>query len=306
MHKPRLKNILKNSPITLEVDGVVHKFRYLDLTTDLPSTSKTWYKALNLMKTPADFQNVPLLLEGCVRDRRRVPKELRNKIIRRAAMHDSLPVIIDCLLAVKRTGFKLNEAELINDLLTYAQLPAIKSGWSEKNTNAALRQVRLIVNLLEDEAHAPTAETKCHFPFYKDPQVLAARLHLAAAKAVHLQEGKDADGKVTEYAKELVALWPENAGLLDLQPEAAYRNPDQTQYLTEKNKFLWFASPVLSALNLATKVVAADNAALAQKLQQRAKLVGGELKLARDDESRKQGSRGDYLYDTLIGGIPAS
>jgi hypothetical protein len=94
--------------------------------------------------------------------------------------------------------------------------------------------------------------------------------------------------------------------MLDLQPEAAYANDDKVQYLMHRNKFIWFASPVLSALNLAAKVVAADNAALAQQLQKRAALVQGELKAARDFESRKKGGRGDELYDTLIGGSPAS
>lgn len=270
MYKAKLKNILEHDPITMEIDGVVHKFRHVNKTTDLPSTNKTLKKALELMKTPADFQNVPAFLEGCLRARRDIPRELRNKIIRQAAMHNSQHVIIECAKAVDRTGFKLNSSENINELLVSLQLPAIESGWAEGKTKAALKQVRLIINMLEDERHFPGRQTKCQFPFYRDPQVLASGLHMAAARAVHHLDGKDADGKVTRFAEELVALWPEDAGLLDLQPAEFYQNADKTKYLLDRNHFLWYASPVLNGLNLAAQVVSGSNAGLAQQLQRRA------------------------------------
>jgi len=298
IYNPKLKQILQNDPVTMEIDGVVHKFRYVNKAADLPSTRKTLIDALHLMKTPSDFQNLPALLEGCKRAKHVVPTELQNKMIRLAASHNSLQVIVECVKAVERTGFKLNSSENINQLLIWAQWPAVTSGWDEAKTKTALKQVRLILNILEsDKGHLPTAETKGAFPFYRDPQVLASRLHMAAARAVHHQGGKDVDGKVTKYADELVKLWPEGAGLLDLQPDAAYKSRGTFRYLLNRNYYLWFASPVLNGLTLAAQVV---DPGLAMQLQNRADKVDEEVKAALASPDRKQGGRGDQMYNALF------
>ncbi|KAG7290398.1 hypothetical protein NEMBOFW57_000398 [Staphylotrichum longicolle] len=298
IYNPKLKQILQNDPVTMEIDGVVHKFRYVNKAADLPSTRRTLIDALHLMKTPSDFQNLPALLEGCKRARHAVPPELQNKMLRLAATHNSLQVIIECVKAVERTGFKLNSSENINQLLIWAQWPAITSGWDEAKTKTALKQVRLILNILEsDKNHLPSAELKGAFPFYRDPQVLASRLHMAAARAVYHQGGKDVDGTVTKYAEELVKLWPEGAGLLDLQPDAAYRNRDTFRYLLNRNYYLWFASPVLNGLTLAANVV---DPGLAMQLQNRADKVDEEVKAALASPDRKQGGRGDQMYNALF------
>ena len=280
---------------------MVHKFGYLNPTTDVPNTTQTWKEALVLMKTPADIQNVPILLEGCERANRSVSVQVRNKIIRTAAANNSLHVVVECVKAAKRTGFKLNSSELVNQLLVLLQMRPINKDWNEDKTKTALKQVNLILNVLEDETHAPRGAAKGRYPLYRDPQVLAARLHLAAARAVHHQEGKDVDGKVAEYARELVMVWPEGAGLLDVHGPEAYKNSEQAKYLTEWNSFLWYASPVLSALNLAAKVVGVSDAGLGQQLQQRARVVEGEVKRALEADSRKRDGRGEAIYNKLFG-----
>ncbi len=286
---------------------MVHKFGYVNKVTDLPNTTQTWKSALPLMKTPGDIQNIAVLLEGCVRAHRKVSDTVRNKIIRTATKNNNLQVVVECVKAPKRTGFKLNTPELVNELLISLQLPAINSGWDEAKTKAALKQTNLILNVIEDESHSPGRRATGRFPIYRDPSSLAAKLHLAAARAVHHQEGKDVDGKVAEYARELVKVWPEGAGLLDVYGPEAYKHREQARHLTEWNNFLWFASPVLSALNLAAKVVGASDASLGQQLQQRAQLVEGEVKRALDEASAKPSKstesdkRGEALYKTLFG-----
>jgi hypothetical protein len=281
----------------------VHKFGFLDKTTDLPSTRETIVEAFRRMKTYADFQNIRPLLEGCVRDRRKMTPGRYNQIIRTLAANNCLPIAIDCAKAAERTGMKLNTSEIINDLLVYIQQPAIMSGFSLSKTRTALQRVSTIVDMLEtDESHKPTAETQGAFPFYRDPQVLAARLHMAAAQAWHHQEGKDVDGKVAKYADELVKLWPEDAGLLDLQPDAAYQDINKMKYILGRATYLWYASPVLNGLTLAAQVV---DPGLAMQLQNRADAVEQEVKtavaaldMAKEPAKMK---RGEIIYNKLFG-----
>jgi hypothetical protein len=298
IHDRKLADVLRNDPVTMEIDGVVHKFRYVDRMTEMPNTRKALRRVFDCMKTPADFKNVPPLLEGCVRARRKVDPEMLTKLIRRASMHGGLQVIVDCVKAVGRTGFKLDTSEKINELLTWIQHPAIMSGFNKAKTQTALKQVQLILNILESEQiHWPSKESEGRFPFYRDPQMLAARLHMAAAMAVYHQEGKDENGKVTKYAQELVALWPENAGLLDLQPDESYQSKTKMQYLLDRNHYLWIASPVLNGLTLATQVV---DPGLVMHLQNRADAVEAEVRAALDSDKLKRGGRGELMYNTLF------
>ncbi|KAH6850354.1 hypothetical protein B0I37DRAFT_112271 [Chaetomium sp. MPI-CAGE-AT-0009] len=297
IYKEKLKHILQNDPITMEIDGVVHKFRYRSMAKDLPSSTVTVKKAFELLKTPADLQNIPPLLAGVVRAGHKLDPYLYSVFLRRAAGHNQLQLIMDCIKTVDRTGFKLDNSRIINELLVYLQWPAITSGWDEAKTRKALKQVRLILNILEsDKSHQPKGNKVGAFPFYRDPQVLASRLHMAAARAVHLKEGKDDDGLVAKYAQELVTLWPENTGLLGLQPDESYHKDGAMRYLLDRNTYLFYASPILNGLTLAAQVV---DPALAMQLQNRADAVDGELQSALASIESKEG-RGIDLYNSLF------
>ncbi|KAK4040891.1 hypothetical protein C8A01DRAFT_15295 [Parachaetomium inaequale] len=298
IYKPKLQHILKNDPVTMEIDGVVHKFRYRSLVADVPSTRTTANQAIAMMTTPGDFKNIPPLLEGFVRAGRKLSSEFYGKIIRKLAMNDCLHIVVNCIKGVDRTGFKLNRSDLINALLVYMQRPAITSGWNEFKTKTALKDVRLILNILEsDKDHAPKAAQAGAFPYYRDPQVLAARLHMAAARAVHHRGGKDEDGTVAKYAEELVTLWPENKGLLDLQPDDAYKKDGNMRYLLHRDAYLFYAAPVLNGLTLAAQVV---DPGLAMQLQNRADMVDAEVSTALAAPERTRGGRGEAMYNALF------
>ncbi|KAL2141951.1 hypothetical protein VTI28DRAFT_1786 [Corynascus sepedonium] len=299
IYNPRIKHILQNDPITMEIDGVVHNFRYRSMVADLPSTRETLKEIIALLKTPADFRNIPPFLEGCVRARRKIEPVDYNRILRLAAMNGQLSIIMDCVKAADKTGFRLDNSQIINELLTYTQRPAIISGFDEAKTRAALKQVRLILNILEsDENHHPKPATAGAFPYYRDPQVLGARLHMAAARAVHHRGGKDEDGRVARYADELVSLWPEDAGLLDLQPDEAYRKKvGIAHYLLNRNTYLFMAAPLLNGLTLATQVV---GPALAMQLQNRADAVDAEIKAALASPELKEDGRGVQMYNAIF------
>ncbi|KAK3985511.1 hypothetical protein QBC44DRAFT_334919 [Cladorrhinum sp. PSN332] len=291
------KQTLENDPITMEIDGVVHKFRYVDRMT-LPNTQELVRQAIKLIKTGGDFNNVPKVLEGLVHANRDVDPTTFCKLIRKAMLADRLDVIINSVRAVKRTGFKLDRSEIINELLVAIQTRAIRHGFDKKWTEHALKQTQDIISLLESNADLhKTKEAALKHPFYQDPLVLAARLHMAAAFAVHHQDGKDVNGKVTKLAEELMFFWNEGKGVLDLYPEGAYTERNKMRYLLNRNNFLYHISPVLNGLSLAAQVV---DAGLAMQLQNRADAVDAEIRDALQSKERKPGGRGEQMYNWIF------
>ncbi|KAK3332468.1 hypothetical protein B0T19DRAFT_415750 [Cercophora scortea] len=308
IYNANYKQKLLDDPITMEVDGEEVRFGYVD-RYKLPNTKKAVVSALNAMKTPTDFLNLPTLLEGLRLAHRKVSYDLHEKMIRRACVNGCIAVILECVKQVKRTGFTLETSQAINELLVWIQKEALDSDWDKKETERALRRTQSVLEMLEaDPLHQPAKDPKLkalrRFPFYRDPQILAARLHMAAALAVKHQAGHDADGKVAKYAQELVRLWPKEAGLLELHPEEAYARQHDTEmrYLLNRNAFLWFASPVLNGLRLAAQVV---EPALAKELLERAANVEKQVQSALAQQAATEGGaaggRGLNLYNELCG-----
>ncbi|KAL1843788.1 hypothetical protein VTJ49DRAFT_7498 [Mycothermus thermophilus] len=300
IYNPRQKQALINDPVTMEIDGVIHRFRYVDICQDLPSTTKTLSAAFKMMSTEDDFRNVRPLLEGARRAGRKLNNPLIGSLIRHAAEHDMLDVVLECAKAAEKTGIKLDRSEHISQLLAWIQWPAIRSGFPAEETKAALRRVCRVVDMLEEdeEVHRPEPATKGAFPFYRDPQVLAMRLHMAAARAVYHRKGKDdPEGNLGKWATELMALWPEDKGLLDLQPDEAYRDKNKMEYMLDRSQYLWVASPVLHGLTLAAQVV---DPALAMQLQNRADKVEEEVKVAFASDKLSTKGRGRAMYNALF------
>ena len=189
-------------------------------------------------------------------------------------MAGCLSVILECIQGVKKTGFRLNRHEIVNQLLLALQNDALNSGWDKAETARALKKIQLVLDLLEGEpehqAVAVRPGVDLAFPLYRDPMVLAARLHMEAVLAVKHQKGKDVDGLVAKHAQQLVLLWPEATGLLALQSETVQSSKLGTKYLTHGNTFISFGSMVLSGLRLAAKVVEPE---LAGQLEKRAALL---------------------------------
>ncbi|KAK3322469.1 hypothetical protein B0H66DRAFT_205195 [Apodospora peruviana] len=300
VYSPKYKQELSIDPVILEVDGKEYKFGYINIHTDLPETRKNVTKAINMMKNKWDMDNLRPLLEGVKQAKRKLPWVVYPKLARLAGQYDNIPVILECAWHVEKTGFRLTHSETVNELLCWIQKKALDSDWDEKETKKALkRAIKLIETIEAKEEHHPKGNsplevpvdevTARQIPLYRDPQVLSARLHLAAALAVKRYDGKDVNNVVTKYAQELLALWPEGAGLTTLHPEAAYlREADMGYLIHTPKRFLWHASPILHGLQLAAKIVEPE---LAKQLLQRAAVLKEEMKTAiSKDETLPEGT----------------
>ncbi|KAK4172050.1 hypothetical protein QBC36DRAFT_338768 [Triangularia setosa] len=295
--KTKYKEQLRNDPITMEIDGVIHKFRYVDPTKDIPSASKLVKEAVDHMEHD-DYRNLHLLLKGLKRANRKLTDQLALRIIRKAHHHDRLDAIIDCAKQAELTGFKLDTPEKLSHLLVAMQTRAVEAAFKADPTRKALKQTENVIDLLEFEGkeHQPSKRSKTQRPFYHEPMFLGLRLNLAATFAVKARDGQDVDGKVAQYAEQLVHFWPENTGILDLQPDAAYEDPQNVHYLLDRNNFLYHVSPVLHGLQMAAKVV---DPGLSMKLQNRADALENEIRQAYEYDERMPGN-GEVMYNWLF------
>ena len=106
------------------------------------------------------------------------------------------------------------------------------------------------------------------------------------------------DDKVADYVKEIIALWPEGKGLMELHAPEVYEERKELRYLQNKNEFLWHAAPILSGFKMATEVVEPD---LAEALRRRIEPLEKEVEAALADNTRKSGGRGEDVYGKLFG-----
>ena len=281
--RPKYKRKLEIDPVVVHVDGDVHSFGYMNKLTDFPNTNKAVGAAIRAMRKPGDFEQLPRLLAGvCVQAGRKIKPDYFPRMVRRAADAGRLDVIMRCVESVDRTGFKLNTPETVNELLVSIQKAAADRNWDKGETEKALKRTQQVLDVMEEEpAHHRDLKGKHErlqrYPLYRDPQFLAARLHMEAALALKHHDGKDVDGLVARHANQIVQLWPAKAGLLDLHPDEAYNHAEGVKYMLHRRTFVWAAAPVLSALRKAAQVV---DSALATELKSRADKVEEELEIA--------------------------
>ncbi|EFW98430.1 hypothetical protein CMQ_4282 [Grosmannia clavigera kw1407] len=326
LFSPRHREKLRADPITLEIDGTVLSFTGMDLLRDMPNARAAARDAVGRMTTREDFDNLPRLLEGLHNAGRRLRPADYARIARRAGERGCIYAVIESARTVRRTGFRLQTSETVAEILTHVQLRAVDSGWEEAATRQALVWAEMVVDMLEDDQHgrqaAATTSTTTTlplidadssatlptspppplpaFPLARDPQVLAARLHLAAMVATQPGDGADAaKDKVARYAGELVRLWPASKGLRSLHPAATYTDRrGEMHYLDEDNKFLGVAAPLLYGLDAAVALLRGSDGELATALQARRDALGAEVASALVGAPDR---RGAAVYKKLFG-----
>jgi hypothetical protein len=286
----------------MEIDGEKIRFYFTDKVRAVPSTKKALYEIVDLMKTPDDWAILPRLLEGiCVQAGRKLRYDQYGKLIRRASMAGCIHTILTCAREVKRTNFKLDNQEIANDVMINIQTEAIMSDWDAAETAKALQRTERVLDMLEEKEHQPSKKkddtATSTYPLYKDPLILGARLHMAAAMAIKHNGGVDSDGNVTKYAREIVALWPEGKSALELYGEEDFKADPSLEHLRHDTQIILTVAPLLSGFRLAAQVVDAE---LAQQLESRAATLESELSGALARKPMREGGRMQQVYLKLF------
>ncbi|KAI1378209.1 hypothetical protein F4677DRAFT_443425 [Hypoxylon crocopeplum] len=303
LYSPKYAKKLESDPIIIEIDGEVIKFRYINVFKDILQTRRAVVNAITQFSTPQDFANLRPLLEGISYAGRKFDNGVYVKILRVMALKGRVSQIIDCALNAARTGFKLDSSEKVNEILHFIQMKAIDSAWDEAITTKALRRAEVVLELMHEERHQPERNKnnpmlEGELPLYRDPMVLLAPLHLAAALAAQKEGAVDENlaDKVNKYARDVVRLWPEGKKLSEVQPKALYGEENGVmRYLLIPNKFVTLTVPLLHSLDTAIKVVEPE---LAQQLQSRRDILATEIKEARI-ATKPTENRGEAVYRKL-------
>lgn len=286
----------------MEIDGEVLKFRHLNpVGGDVPSAWKSAMGAIQRFETDADYANLQPLLEGIHNTRHGLTRDFYAKMVRVVGSRGRVYELVECARGAARTGFRLDGSEKVNEVLHFVQLKAAGAGWTKTQTEQALRWAEVVVDLLEDEAHQPKrwAVAEGDLPLGRDPQVLMAPLHLAAALVVKSGDETVVE-KVDKYAKDVVRLWPEGKGLKDLHPEKFYRDGATMGYFRDPNKFVALAAPLLHGLEMAAQAVSVPE--LSSQLRSRSETLAAEIAAARGLASAtKKAHRGEAVYEKFFG-----
>ncbi|KAK3401067.1 hypothetical protein B0T20DRAFT_160252 [Sordaria brevicollis] len=316
--KKKFEKELAHDPITIQIDGKPQQFKYVNMLTDMPNTCEKIRTALNNMKNGGDFANLAGLLEGMERANRKLPFFLSTQIVRKASKAGQLELVLKLVRDVKRTGFKLERHETVNELLFWIQRSAWAKDYSEPATRKALREIQEILEALEGDARHMTKnrqrqQTLTGFPYHRDPQFLVARLNLTAELVARRAAEQDADEKaasdkdvknLVKYAEQLVKLWPKSKGYLDMYKDEAYVAEVDLRYIIAPEGHLRFASFALNGLKQAAEVLAKSSSSrgpsLAAQLTDRATALEHEAQLAYGKV--RDGTDGQKIYEQVVGG----
>lgn len=274
---------------------------------EIPNTRKSVFQAIEKFNgaSDADFANLRPLLEGIHATGRQMGDNFYAKILRLVGAKGRAYDLVELARSCKKTGLRLDSSEKVNELLHFIQMGAQESGWGRSETEQALRRAEVVVELLENEAHAPLTQIAGDLPLNRDPQVLLAPLHLAAALVVkHGVKDEKTVAKVNKLASTVVKLWPVGKGLKQLHPLQCYVEDNAMGYLLDSNKFVALVSPLLHSLDLASQAV--TEPALAAELKSRRDTLEAEVKghVARAVEKGQNG-RGEIVYQKFFGAASA-
>lgn len=279
----------------------------------MPKTHTLVNKALDLMKTRDDWDNLVRLTSGLRRAHRLVNRSLILAIIRHAGKSGNMYAVVDAFRNSKRSGLRIRNLPTMDNCLHYLQSAAVESGYAEEPTRDALTWANMLLELSQDPEHAKPSsakvETRPLRPLHREPQVIGQLLHLAAAQAVHHRGGRDSDdGQVAKLAETLALVWPEGRPLKDLNApyeipvkgtdRARFAQTDDAHLAASVSRHISVASFILAGLRLAKQVVEPE---LAARLEPIEKVLDREVAdLAARRPEIEKAREGWAVYDKLI------
>ncbi|OTB20664.1 hypothetical protein K445DRAFT_7438 [Daldinia sp. EC12] len=303
MFSPKYEKKLQSDPIIIEIDGEVFKFRYQNPFKDIPQTRRSVVNAVSRFEAPEDFANLRPLIEGVAYAQRHFDPSFYCKILRVLGAKGRIFDVIELARGVARSGFRLDSSEKVNEVLHWVQMKAVDADWDPAETAQAFRWAEMVLELMQEEDHLPKRHKNEHLlkgelPLHRDPMVLLAPLHLAAALVS--KQGAEADeavvDKLVKYARDVVRLWPQGKKLSEVQPAALYEEYDKMGYLQEPNKYVVITAPLLRGLEIAIDALDTRNSDLAAQLRSRRDMLSAEVEEAL---GKARGNRGKAVYEKL-------
>lgn len=212
------------------------------------------------MSTNEDYENIPRLLEGLRNARAKLVPNTSAKVTMKLGQKGQQHVILDCARRGEKTGFDLSDYELVRQVLWFFHSKAAVAEFDQDETKKALAWSEQIFELMQLPENCGKGIKGDQLDPRTQPLTVGVLLELAAVKAAKFQDGKDVDGKVEKYAKQLLAT-----GVNIAEPSA---------HPKEKNFWLATVFPLVHGLKVAVEVLGSSSQ------------VAQELKAAKDKLDR--------------------
>lgn len=178
----------------------------MDRRRDIPAKRPLVKKALELMRQPEDWKQLPSLLEGLAKGDGKSTIDLQEKIIRKAIEADQFSVILRCLRRSHAIGMTLKNDTVLSQVLWGLHRSAQLEDWDEKRLRKAIRQADELAQLLESDDHGAGKKIAENDPRTR-PATIGVFLELAAVNSYKFYAGRDQDGSVKRYSDRLMACF---------------------------------------------------------------------------------------------------
>ena len=210
MYKPSRHQILLNDPgvtVTLSNNEEV-KLMPMD-PHDKPNKGKSLVTLVRLLENSVDskdWNNLPPFLEGMVMAKEKLPEGWLQTVVRKANERGRSGVIVRCAEMVKKTGVTFADPPIAEEMMLGCHMRAARARWTGEEVENALRQAEQVVLMMKAKEHCGGKLREGQEDMRKSMMVIGVLLELAAARATHINAGKDVDGKVIRYAKNALVL----------------------------------------------------------------------------------------------------
>ncbi|KFY01504.1 hypothetical protein O988_02702 [Pseudogymnoascus sp. VKM F-3808] len=249
------KKALETIPVMVEIGGEEVRLKHINKTKDVPNQRKGLREALKLMKDKKDWDNFPLLLEGLHSAERKLDDVSLEVFVRTASKVGRQDTVLESARRVSKTGFRIDTRQIAKTVVWWIQYRAMINGFSPAETKKALSMAEQIAILMEDEAHAGKRVADSEDP-RTSPEVIGFLLELSALNAKH-QGGKDENGSVEKYAKNLLASLRDKE-FEGLQQRLKTVDPARVPEV-ESNSMLQTVAPILLGVRTAVSILGASS-----------------------------------------------
>lgn len=235
---PKKRQQIQQNPIIIELDGLEHKFSTIDRFTEVPNSKRIMLKAIDLMKTKEDWNNLETLLAGYYKAGIKIQQRHWARISRTAALKGNPYAIIECAKQSQKTGLSLADRETLTQLLSGVNRQ-ITFGTSteqkKKEAAQAWKRMRLIADLLHRPEHTTQSQEFMdklrNAPFTQGlflfPQAVVVKTMKAAGEPIEAELKE-----LSESVEKIVAIWSK----YDISNISQIPDIQQLNWLSETNR----------------------------------------------------------------------
>ena len=155
---------------------------------------------------------LPGFLEGLNYSGRVLTKNMREKLVRKAALAGRTGLIIEILRRSAKTGVRIDDPIVARWAMRGALETAIRSDWSEDGLKKAAHQAIVLLELMEDPRNGVGRDVKDEDDPRKRPDIIALAMGLLAAGGGEVQEVKKLAQRTLESFQFEFVQWPSVTG----------------------------------------------------------------------------------------------